>query len=63
MLAGRSMVVRKAQVQPVECVVRGYLAGSGWREYKENGKVCGVNLPAKSTKVDYSVTGATTRKP
>jgi phosphoribosylaminoimidazole-succinocarboxamide synthase len=45
MLAGRSMVVRKAQVQPVECVVRGYLAGSGWKSYRETGAVCGIKLP------------------
>jgi len=44
-LAGRSMLVRRAEVMPVECVVRGYLAGSGWREYRENGTVCGIELP------------------
>ncbi len=44
-LAGRSMVVRTAQVLPVECVVRGYLAGSGWREYQASGAICGVELP------------------
>ncbi len=44
-LAGRSMVVRKADVLPVECVVRGYLAGSGWREYRDSGTVCGIELP------------------
>ena len=44
-LAGRSMLVRKAEVVPVECVVRGYLAGSGWKEYQASGKVCGVSLP------------------
>ena len=44
-LSGRSMVVRKAEVLPVECVVRGYLAGSGWREYRASGTVCGVGLP------------------
>jgi phosphoribosylaminoimidazole-succinocarboxamide synthase len=45
-LAGRSMVVRKTNVFPVECVVRGYLSGSGWKEYKATGKVCGIALPA-----------------
>jgi len=45
MLAGRSMLVRKAQVLPVECVVRGYLAGSGWKSYRERQEVCGVRLP------------------
>ncbi len=44
-LAGRSMVVKKADVIPFECVVRGYLAGSGWREYRESGSVCGIALP------------------
>ncbi|MGH9449563.1 MAG: phosphoribosylaminoimidazolesuccinocarboxamide synthase [Terriglobia bacterium] len=44
-LSGRSMMVRKAQPFPVECVVRGYLAGSGWKEYQRTGEVCGVRLP------------------
>jgi len=44
-LAGRSMLVKKGVVLPVECVVRGYLAGSGWKEYKENITVCGQKLP------------------
>ncbi|MCU0917077.1 MAG: phosphoribosylaminoimidazolesuccinocarboxamide synthase [Planctomycetes bacterium] len=45
-LEGRSMLVRKVQVLPIECVVRGYLAGSGWKEYQQSGTVCGVKLPA-----------------
>ncbi len=45
-LAGRSMLVRKSQVVPFECVVRGYLAGSGWKEYQQSGRVCGVQLPS-----------------
>lgn len=45
-LAGRSMIVRKAKPLPVECVVRGYLAGSGWKEYQQSGTVCGITLPA-----------------
>ena len=45
-LQGRSMVVRKCQVVPIECVVRGYLDGSGWKEYQQSGKVCGIDLPA-----------------
>jgi phosphoribosylaminoimidazole-succinocarboxamide synthase len=45
-LAGRSTIVRKCQVVPIECVVRGYLEGSGWKEYKQSGSVCGVALPA-----------------
>jgi phosphoribosylaminoimidazole-succinocarboxamide synthase len=45
MLAGRSMLVRKTQPIPLECVARGYLSGSGWKEYAATGKVCGVALP------------------
>lgn len=45
-LQGRSMLVRKVQVLPIECVVRGYLAGSGWKEYKQSSTICGVKLPA-----------------
>ena len=45
-LEGRSMVVKKAQRLSIECVVRGYLAGSGWAEYKKQGTVCGLKLPA-----------------
>ncbi|QDU97038.1 phosphoribosylaminoimidazolesuccinocarboxamide synthase [Lignipirellula cremea] len=44
--AGRSMVVKKCEVAPVECVVRGYLVGSGWKEYQKTQSVCGVKLPA-----------------
>lgn len=44
-LAGRSMVVRKTDVVPFECVVRGYLSGSGWKEYQQSGTVCGISLP------------------
>jgi len=44
-LAGRSMLVRKCQVVPIECVVRGYLDGSGWKEYQQAGQVCGIPLP------------------
>lgn len=44
-LEGRSMLVKKATVIPVECVVRGWLAGSGWEEYKKSGTVCGIQLP------------------
>src|SRR5438067_3050157 len=45
-LAGRSMIVRKTKPLAVECVVRGYLAGSGWKEYQESQSVCGIELPA-----------------
>ena len=44
-LRGRSMLVKKANPLPVECVVRGYLSGSGWKEYKETQSVCGIKLP------------------
>jgi phosphoribosylaminoimidazole-succinocarboxamide synthase len=44
-LEGRSAVVRKLSMLPVECVARGYLAGSGWKEYREHGTVCGIALP------------------
>jgi phosphoribosylaminoimidazole-succinocarboxamide synthase len=44
-LAGRSMVVRKARPLPIECVVRGYVSGSGWKDYRVTGKICGVALP------------------
>jgi phosphoribosylaminoimidazole-succinocarboxamide synthase len=44
--AGRGMRVRRLEMYPVECVVRGYLSGSGWREYRESGAVCGIELPA-----------------
>jgi phosphoribosylaminoimidazole-succinocarboxamide synthase len=44
-LAGRSMVVRKTQPLPIECVVRGYVSGSGWKDYLASGKICGIPLP------------------
>jgi len=44
-LRGRSMLVRKATMFPVECVARGYLSGSGWKEYRSTGRVCGIDLP------------------
>jgi len=45
MLDGRSMLVKKVEVIPVECVIRGYLAGSGWREYQKTQSICGIKLP------------------
>src|SRR5947208_15256174 len=45
-LRGRSMLVQRAEMFPVECVVRGYLSGSGWKEYKTNGSICGIRLPS-----------------
>lgn len=44
MLEGRSMLVKKAKPMPVECIVRGYLSGSGWKEYRDKGTVCGIKL-------------------
>ena len=44
-LAGRSMLVKKAAPLPVECIVRGYLSGSGWKDYQQTGRVCGIILP------------------
>lgn len=51
-LAGRSVVVKKAEVIPFECVARGYLAGSGWADYRRSGSVCGVSLPAGLVEAD-----------
>lgn len=56
-LTGRSMIVKKAAVIPFECVVRGYLSGSGWREYRQSGTVCNERLPeglVESSKLDRS---------
>ncbi|MEK6681773.1 MAG: phosphoribosylaminoimidazolesuccinocarboxamide synthase [Nitrospirota bacterium] len=57
-LEGRSMLVKKASPMPVECIVRGYLAGSGWKEYKEKGTVCGIKLKAglvESSRLDEPI--------
>ena len=45
-LAGRSMLVRKTEPLPIECVVRGYVSGSGWKDYQATGRICGIALPA-----------------
>jgi phosphoribosylaminoimidazole-succinocarboxamide synthase len=45
-LAGRSMIVRKTRPLPIECVVRGYISGSGWKDYLATGQICGIRLPA-----------------
>jgi phosphoribosylaminoimidazole-succinocarboxamide synthase len=61
-LKGRSMLVRKARVVPFECVVRGYLSGSGWKEYRSSGTVCGINLPSgllESERIEPIFTPAT----
>ncbi len=49
MLAGRSVVVKKAKPLPVECIVRGYISGSGWKDYQKTGAICGISLPAGLT--------------
>lgn len=58
LIEGRSMLVDKAKPFPIECVVRGYLAGSGWKDYKATGAVCGVKLPAglkESSKLEQPI--------
>jgi phosphoribosylaminoimidazole-succinocarboxamide synthase len=52
LLRGRSMLARRAEVFPVECVVRGYLAGSGWKDYTRTGEICGHKLPASLRESD-----------
>ncbi len=57
-LAGRTTLCRKTEVVPIECVVRGYLAGSGWSEYRQRGTVCGIALPAglvESSRLDEPI--------
>jgi phosphoribosylaminoimidazole-succinocarboxamide synthase len=57
-LSGRSMLVRKARPFPIECVVRGYLAGSGWKDYRTTGEICGIRLPmglVESAKLDEPI--------
>jgi phosphoribosylaminoimidazole-succinocarboxamide synthase len=63
-LRDRSMLVKKAQVIPVECVVRGYLSGSGWSDYKKTGSVCGIELPrglVESSKLERPIFTPTTK--
>jgi len=55
-LTGRSMLVRRTRPIPIECVARGYLAGSGWREYQQTGTVCGVELPPGLREADRLAT-------
>jgi phosphoribosylaminoimidazole-succinocarboxamide synthase len=62
--SGRSMLVRRAQVIPIECVVRGYLAGSGWKEYQKSQSVCGIPLPKdlrESERLPYPIFTPTTK--
>src|SRR5438552_16717427 len=49
---GRALVVERLEIFPIECVVRGYLSGSGWREYRQHGSVCGIELPAGLREAD-----------
>lgn len=61
---GRSMLVKKLKMLPIECVVRGYLSGSGWKSYQESGKVCGVELPSglqESSKLEEPIFTPTTK--
>jgi phosphoribosylaminoimidazole-succinocarboxamide synthase len=63
-LRDRSMLVRKARVIPIECVVRGYLSGSGWSDYKKTGTICGIKLPVglvESAKLEYPIFTPTTK--
>jgi len=63
-LRDRSMLVKKAKVIPVECVVRGYLSGSGWSDYKKTGSVCGIELPGglvESSKLERTIFTPTTK--
>ena len=57
-LDGRSMLVKKAEPIPVECIVRGYISGSGWKDYQKTGKICGIDLPEglkESDKLDEPI--------
>lgn len=55
-LEGRAVIVRKAKPLPIECIVRGYITGSGWKDYKTSGSVCGYNLPANLKESDKLAT-------
>jgi phosphoribosylaminoimidazole-succinocarboxamide synthase len=65
-LEGRSMLVKKSRPAPIECVVRGYLAGSAWKDYQENGRVCGVTLPTglqEAARLDEPIFTPATKAP
>jgi len=65
-LAGRSMLVKKIHPAPVECVVRGYLAGSGWKDYQKTGAVCGIALPKgmlEASRLDEPIFTPSTKAP
>jgi len=65
-LDGRSMLVRKSLPAPVECIVRGYLAGSGWKDYQQTGSVCGIRLPKglpEASRLDEPIFTPSTKAP
>jgi phosphoribosylaminoimidazole-succinocarboxamide synthase len=65
-LEGRSMLVRKSLPAPVECIVRGYLAGSGWKDYQQTGSVCGIHLAkglAEASRLDEPIFTPSTKAP
>lgn len=65
-LEGRSMLVKKCTPAPVECIVRGYLAGSGWKDYQQNGSVCGIPLPrglVEASRLDEPIFTPSTKAP
>lgn len=65
-LEGRSMLVKKSDPAPVECIVRGYLAGFGWKEYQKTGKVCGIALPkglVEASRLDEPIFTPSTKAP
>ena len=53
MLQGRTSLVKKTEVIPIECVVRGYLTGSGWKDYQQTGSICGIRLPSGLVESDF----------
>lgn len=65
-LEGRTMLVKKSRPAPVECIVRGYITGSGWKEYQETGAVCGINLPkgfVEASRLDEPIFTPSTKAP
>jgi phosphoribosylaminoimidazole-succinocarboxamide synthase len=65
-LEGRSMLVRKSRPAPVECIVRGYLVGSGWKDYQQTGTLCGIQLPkglVEASRLDHPIFTPSTKAP
>jgi phosphoribosylaminoimidazole-succinocarboxamide synthase len=65
-LEGRSMLVKKSAPAPLECIVRGYVVGSGWKEYRETGKICGIPLPkglVEASRLDQPIFTPSTKAP